>query len=343
MEALNLWAGDDRLIVADFYFWKSGAEIQRSQEGLFRSLLWQVLNQNMSLASTLFAELYLPHAEWDEFPTFHQLRRAFGRLTSDSLTSTRIAIVIDGLDEFDAQRFTMTELGEMFITATKVGNIKALLSSRPLTAFTDCFASQPQLELQQLTHDDITTYVFDSLSVHPQMVYLTATYEDQTKALVEEIVSSASGVFLWVKLVVKSLLDGLQNGDQIEDLQIRLRSLPRDLEALFTHMLVTCLPRTRRKQHAYFRSSDVTTKASWACVCRLVTYKVRCLPSDCLMQKPRSRRSWMQTFSPCRMKNSNEEKVPQNVDFEAVAQVSWSFECEASPTKRKQIKLDKRV
>jgi hypothetical protein len=237
IESLNLWAGDDRLIVADFYFWNPGAEIQKSQEGLFRSLLWQVLNQDISLASTLFAEQYLLHAEWDEFPTFHQLRRAFGRLTSHSLKSTKIAIVIDGLDEFDARRITMTELGEMLITATKGGNIKALLSSRPLTAFTDCFTGQPQLELQQLTHDDITTYVYDCLSVHRQMVYLTAIYNNETKALVEEIVSSASGVFLWVRLVVKSLLKGLQDGDQIEDLQLRLRALPQDLEALFTHML----------------------------------------------------------------------------------------------------------
>lgn len=236
VEALNLWAGEDRLIVAVFYFWASGAEIQRSQEGLFRSLLWQVLDQNISLASTLFAEQYLPHAEWDDFPTFNQLRRAFGRLTSHPLPSTKIAIVIDGLDEFDARLISMTDLGELFITATESGSIKALVSSRPLTAFTDCFTGQPQLELQQLTRGDITAYVYDCLSAHPQMVYLTATHKEETKSLVEEIVSSASGVFLWVKLVVKSLLEGLQNGDQIEDLQSRLRILPRDLEALFTHM-----------------------------------------------------------------------------------------------------------
>ncbi|KAI4631838.1 uncharacterized protein J4E87_002544 [Alternaria ethzedia] len=242
MDSLERWAGGDHLIVADYYFWSSGAQIQRSQEGLLRSLLWQVLGQDMSLASTLFAEQYLLNAEWDEFPTFHQLRRAFGRLTNNPLTSTKIVIVVDGLDEFDAQRITMTELGEMFITATKNGKIKALLSSRPLTEFTDCFAGQPQLQLQQLTHNDITKYVDDSLSVHPQMVYLKATYEDDTKALVEEIVSSASGVFLWVQLVVKSLLQGLQNGDKIEDLQLRLRALPQDLEALFTHMLSNVPP-----------------------------------------------------------------------------------------------------
>lgn len=242
LESLETWAGEDHLVIADFYFWSAGAEIQKSQEGLLRSLLRQVLDQNISLASTLFAEQYLLDAEWDELLTFHQLRRAFGSLTSHPLTSTKIAIVVDGLDEFDAQRISMTELGEMFITATKNGKIKALLSSRPLMEFTDCFAGRPQLQLQQLTHNDITTYVNGSLSVHSQMACLKATYEDDTKALVEEIVSSASGVFLWVKLVVNSLLQGLQNGDKIEDLQLRLRALPQDLEALFTHMLSNVPP-----------------------------------------------------------------------------------------------------
>ncbi|KAB2099581.1 hypothetical protein AG0111_0g12197 [Alternaria gaisen] len=253
MEALRFWAGEDRLIVADFYFWNPGAEIQKSLEGLFRSLLWQVLDQNASLASTLFAEQYLPRAEWNEFPTFHQLRRAFGRLTIPSRNSTKIAIIIDGLDEFDAQGTTMTDLGEMLITATKSGSVKALLSSRPLPAFVDCFASQPQLELQQLTHDDITAYVNDNLVQHPQMVHLTADHNNKAKTLVEEIVSSASGVFLWVKLVVRSLLGGLQNGDKIEDLQSRLRDLPRDLEALFTHMLSTVPARYKPQAACIFQ------------------------------------------------------------------------------------------
>jgi hypothetical protein len=290
MEALKLWAGEDRLIVVDFYFWKSGAEIQRSQEGLFRSLLWQVLHEDISLASTLFAEQFLLNADWDEFPTFHQLRRAFGRPTSNTFTSTKIAIVIHGLDEFDAERITMTELGEMMITATKGGNIKALLSSRPLTAFTDCFVGQPQLELQQLTHDDITKYVSESLSVHPQMVYLTASYNEETEALVEEIVSSASDVFLWVKLVVKSLLNGLQNGDQIEDLRLRLRALPQDLEALFAHML-SDVPTPYKSQAArIFKFSDATTKATRSRG-RTRGQIRRYPPLDCRMQKARSRTS----------------------------------------------------
>jgi hypothetical protein len=39
---------------------------------------------------------------------------------------------------------------------------------------------------------------------------------------VTEIVDRTSGVFLWVKLVVRSLLDGLSNFDRISDLQASL-------------------------------------------------------------------------------------------------------------------------
>ncbi|KAF9697426.1 hypothetical protein EKO04_004561 [Ascochyta lentis] len=138
-EALKNWAGEKRLIILDFYFWNSGAGIQKSQEGLFRSLLWQVLDQDPTFGSLLFPEQYFPGARWTEFPTFHQLRRAFGRLTRQRHDATKIAMIIDGLDEFDANRVTMSELAEMFLAATKQDNIKALLSSRPLTAFEDAF------------------------------------------------------------------------------------------------------------------------------------------------------------------------------------------------------------
>jgi hypothetical protein len=52
-----------------------------------------------------------------------------------------------------------------------------------------------------------------------------------------EIIDKADGVFLWVKLVVISLLRGLRNSDHVSDLQRRLRLLPPSLEDLFSHIL----------------------------------------------------------------------------------------------------------
>jgi hypothetical protein len=53
----------------------------------------------------------------------------------------------------------------------------------------------------------------------------------------EDIVLKAQGVFLWVDLVVRDLLAGLQNWDRISDLQKRVELLPPDLENLYKHML----------------------------------------------------------------------------------------------------------
>lgn len=44
------------------------------------------------------------------------------------------------------------------------------------------------------------------------------------------IVNKSDGVFLWVTLVIKSILRVSQNGDQLSDLQAHLDELPADFE-----------------------------------------------------------------------------------------------------------------
>jgi len=57
------------------------------------------------------------------------------------------------------------------------------------------------------------------------------------KAFIHEIVEKADGVFLWVVLVVRSLLNGIRNRDDVLVLQQRLRRIPRELEPLYNHLL----------------------------------------------------------------------------------------------------------
>jgi hypothetical protein len=95
----------------------------------------------------------------------------------------------------------------------------------------------PRLRLHDLTHRDITKYAEDKLGKNPRFKQLVLEEPLLAPELVEEIVRNADGVFLWVTLVVKSLLAGLGNRDGISDLQRRLRSLPSDLEALCSHMV----------------------------------------------------------------------------------------------------------
>ncbi|KAF2873771.1 hypothetical protein BDV95DRAFT_353084 [Massariosphaeria phaeospora] len=234
---LQEWARDTPLVIASFYFWSAGTELQRTQEGLFRSLLFETLTQQPSLAPVLFPECYDVEAHRLTFPTFHQLRRAFQRLMTYSTTPLKVALLVDGLDEFDAVQLTMTELADMFLIAGQSENVKAILSSRPLSAFESSFKNQPKLRLHDLTRGDITIYVEDKIRRHARVTELSREDPTGAEELVSELVSAASGVFLWVKLVVRSLLEGFQNYDTLSDLRQRLSALPRELEDLFTAML----------------------------------------------------------------------------------------------------------
>jgi len=64
---------------------------------------------------------------------------------------------------------------------------------------------------------------------------------------VEEIAQKAEGVFLWVMLVVRSLLNGLMNRDGVVILQERLYSIPSDLEEFYDFMLSSIEPRYRQQ------------------------------------------------------------------------------------------------
>jgi hypothetical protein len=38
---LEIWAGDADLIVASYYFWRAGTEMQNTKEGLLHTLLYE--------------------------------------------------------------------------------------------------------------------------------------------------------------------------------------------------------------------------------------------------------------------------------------------------------------
>lgn len=52
---------------------------------------------------------------------------------------------------------------------------------------------------------------------------------DLKTALVKELTTKASGVFLWVKLVIDDLTSGAVNRDSVDELRERVRALPSEL------------------------------------------------------------------------------------------------------------------
>jgi hypothetical protein len=245
MELLATWAAEIPLCMSSFFFWRSGTPEQRSQTGLLRTLLFDVLSQQPKLISQIlpwhWAKGYSGSVSYSDKPIDYSwslptLMKAFAALVQQTTIPLRLCLFIDGLDEFDQVGCSHETMAALLREITKSGDIKVCLSSRPLVAFSNVFEGSPSLRLQDLTRDDINYFVADKLHKNARFKFLASEETSPASKLVLEIVEKADGVFLWVSIVVKSLLEGLQYRDSISDLQKRLRLLPSDLEALYSHM-----------------------------------------------------------------------------------------------------------
>ena len=138
----------------------------------------------------------------------------------------RPCLFIDGLDEFNSDHRNLIHLFKDILVHN---NLKLCVSSRPWDIFEDAFRHRPSLMLQDLTYEDIKSFATAELQSSPNFELLEKREPQYARQLVENIVSKVSGVFLWVRLVISSLIAGISYGDRINDLERRLDALPPDL------------------------------------------------------------------------------------------------------------------
>ncbi|KAK0728346.1 hypothetical protein B0T26DRAFT_748580 [Lasiosphaeria miniovina] len=148
--------------------------------------------------------------------------------------------LVDGLDEFDSSSQDLVELLNMLGSLL---NVRLCVSSRPLVVFEDAYGRNPGLRLEDMTRPDISSYVNIHFWKHPAFPELFEVDPDFYSKIVRQVTIKASGIFLWVVLVGRSLMEGLANGDRPEDLQRRLDEIPAELENLFATMLDNLEPR----------------------------------------------------------------------------------------------------
>jgi len=250
-----------RLILATHYFWSAGTSLQKSQVGLFRTLLLQILSQCPEMIPRIvpkrWGENSLASLEtWSRL----ELLEAFKRLASVTQLGekVKICLFVDGLDEYDGDH---EELAKLFHQLSKSPYLRLCLSSRPWQDFIDAFGSSKwKLRVQELTKNDIKLYVKDNLEEDARFLKLAEGDWRGASALAKAIQEKAHGVFLWVYLVVRSLLRGLVNSDQMSDLQRRLNELPEELEKYFELILDTIEPIYRRQTAQAFKVMLASTQ-----------------------------------------------------------------------------------
>ncbi|GAB7359743.1 hypothetical protein MBLNU230_g6916t1 [Neophaeotheca triangularis] len=248
IELLRRWAGEGvDLVVASHYFWGAGTSMQKSQQGLLQSLMFAILRRCPWLIEDLDPGAGC-HNDYDDdmdshlFPQWnqHRLYSALEKLKGKDLRSSRnpvrFCFFIDGLDEYrkpdghDHESHIMEVLEAIL---GKSGDIKLCVASRPWNAFERTLGGSVNIsryiQVQDYTKTDIEVFALGKIVCDVR--FANKVYDQaELMGLVGEITEKAEGIFLWVALVVQELLRGLENHDDISDLQRRVRDIPPGLD-----------------------------------------------------------------------------------------------------------------
>ncbi|KAL2832254.1 hypothetical protein BJY01DRAFT_253963 [Aspergillus pseudoustus] len=206
LELLNGPNEDKLWLLVGSFFTGRNERIQASWLGILHDMVCQVLKRRPALmAKAVAAFLARSHDAWD-MDTLEQLLLSF-------------------FNDPDCE-------------SIEQGKVKIIAASRPRNDLRDLFAGDETFVMQDWTRGDIETYIAGRLSQQPRWKELVRTDTDRTATKIKQDISKrAQGVFLWVRLVLDELADGIQNGSDLSELDKTVSKFPDDLDDFFSHML----------------------------------------------------------------------------------------------------------
>ena len=221
---LNEFSDD---VILSFFFNARGAQLQKSTEGMYRSLLCQLLERMPQLAASL------PRRDCERLQKPGWPIELLKDVLQEALllvNSARLTCYVDALDECqDEDARGMIEFFDMLGTSAANANVSVyiLLSSRHYPQIHIPKCQQLILERQSDHGSDIIRYIESKLEIGS-----SATARDIKSTLLRK----ASGVFLWVVLVVQILNEHKRRG-LVHELKQRADDIPKDLDELFAEIL----------------------------------------------------------------------------------------------------------
>ncbi|KAK2040399.1 hypothetical protein LZ31DRAFT_634073 [Colletotrichum somersetense] len=219
MRLADRWASPYPLIVASHFFWSAGTTIQKSQEGLLRTLLFQILVDFPELIPSVCPTRYSNPFGRLESWGIEELSEVFGRLKDIHPLPSRILLLIDGLGEYNGY---LGDLVQFMISTSQSPYIKVCCASRPWPVFSNEFKNvSGRIHVHDLTANDMMRYIRDTLGQRNHFEILKQSQETEAAKLVKDIAEKSEGVFFWVSLVH------------------RLSEFPSDLDRFFQRMLDT--------------------------------------------------------------------------------------------------------
>ena len=239
---------DNFWVVAGFFFHDRGTTAQKSAEGFLREVLYQMIHQQKQLfvlIYPIFARILgqkgqstnSSHSLADRW-TLKVLRDALEVIGRKSTNEVNICLFVDALDEHDGNHRELVHILRSMaqLTGNPAFRVRLALAGRPENVFKTAFQDCPGFSIHEYTTDDIRHYAEDRIQADMPRE-LSIEYKEGLGNLVENIVRKAQGVFLWVRLVISEIIEGICEGDTMEELMSLLSTIPTELGELYKRAL----------------------------------------------------------------------------------------------------------
>lgn len=206
----------ENILVSSFFFHDRGSDpLLRSQEGLYRAIIHSILSQYRQLIpialpkrweeirrmkeTPLAERTYAKRIDWK----VQELKQALRAIASQETLRLHLCLLIDGLDEFWGHHQDMVDALTELLPALDSSHMRVqlCLSSRPLVVFEKAYDQHVHLKVQDLTQEDIKTYVTTHFSRIPELKNLQRNDPTTTSQIIEEILQKAEGVSVSLKRI----------------------------------------------------------------------------------------------------------------------------------------------
>ncbi|KAF8532761.1 hypothetical protein BDD12DRAFT_785326, partial [Trichophaea hybrida] len=219
----------ENAIVASFFYSYRDGELHTNHSNMLCSILYDVLHQNETFFYH-FQSLYRKAQQHGEWP-YGSLKEILLSL-KEHPTKERLYIIVDAIDESDDNdRHDIIRLLHQLCATKKLCIVKVFLASRPIVNLNHTSTEiENIIKMQDENGSDILKFAESFLA---KLKLSTTCYHD-TK---DYIIQNAQGVFVWVYLVQKELLEYHATGYRNKDIFDFLRSLPTELDDFYGRML----------------------------------------------------------------------------------------------------------
>ncbi|KAK3681010.1 hypothetical protein B0T22DRAFT_523796 [Podospora appendiculata] len=218
-------------LVASFFFFTPDEHLEKSTPGVYRSLIWQLLEKAPDLQQVLDdfdsnACKVIGRNSWQ----LESLKETIAKAI-DHLGSRQLCLFIDALDECrDDDVADMVSFFEDLSDRATEGDValRICFSSRYYPTISLRKEAELRLDDEENHIRDITRYISAKLKLKESQL---------ADGLKREILGKSAGIFLWVALVIP-ILNKACAGGRMDQLQKRLNDIPPGLDQLFEMILL---------------------------------------------------------------------------------------------------------